>query len=425
MSGEDSVLIKQTGPIDAVVEVPGSKSQTARAMVTAGLASGESVLRGAATGDDSRFMGDGLRALGATVEVSGTTYKIIGTGGTLREPTEPLFLGNAGTAMRFLTAVACLGHGRYVLDGSPRMRERPIQYLLDALTSLGATVRSVNNTGCPPVEIESRGLKGGVVTMRGDKSSQYFSAILLAAPYAETDIELRVEGDLVSKPYVDMTLDVMREFGVEVQNNEYKSFKVRAGQRYKSREYNMEGDWSAAAYFLAAAAVTGGKVRVKNVSLDSRQGDKDFVFTLERTGCVWRSSPDGVQLTRPARLRAIEVDMNSMPDVAQTLAVVALFAEGTTTIRNVSNLRLKECDRISATATELRKLGATVDEFPDGLRITPGKLHGAEIETYDDHRMAMSFALAGLRIPGVIIKNPDCVTKTFPGFFRTLEMLYR
>jgi 3-phosphoshikimate 1-carboxyvinyltransferase len=392
-------------------------------MVAAGLASGESVLRDAAVCDDTGFMADGLRVLGAEVECSGTAFRINGTGGLLRETGETLFLGNAGTAMRFLTAVACLGHGRYVLDGSPRMRERPIQYLLDALSSLGATARSANNDGCPPVEIEAGGMEGGVVSMRGDKSSQYFTAILLAAPCASGDTELRVEGDLVSKPYLDMTLDVMRDFGVSVERTGYESFTVAAGQMYESREHMIEGDWSAASYFLAAAAITGGKVRVENVSLESRQGDKGFVQVLERMGCRSQAGPDGVQIESPGGLKGIDIDLNAMPDVAQTLAVTALFAEGETTIRNVANLRLKECDRITATATELKKLGATVEEFPDGLRIRPGELHGAEIDTYDDHRMAMSFALAGLRVPDVVIKNPDCVTKTFPDYFKTLESI--
>jgi 3-phosphoshikimate 1-carboxyvinyltransferase len=392
-------------------------------MVAAGLASGESVLRDAAICDDTGFMADGLRALGAEVERSGTAFRINGTGVSLRGTGEALFLGNAGTAMRFLTAAACLGHGRYVLDGSPRMRERPIQYLLDALSSLGATARSANNNGCPPVEIEADGLEGGVVDMRGDKSSQYFTAVLLAAPYTVAGVELRVDGDLVSKPYVDMTIDVMRDLGVTVGRNGYESFTVRAGQMYESREHMIEGDWSAASYFLAAAAITGGSVRVENVSLDSRQGDKGFVQVLERMGCRSQAGPDGVQIESPGGLKGIDIDLNAMPDVAQTLAVTALFAEGETTIRNVANLRLKECDRISATATELEKLGATVEQFPDGLRIRPGELHGAEIDTYDDHRMAMSFALAGLRVPDVVIKNPDCVTKTFPDYFETLESI--
>jgi 3-phosphoshikimate 1-carboxyvinyltransferase len=419
----DSVTIGQTGPLDAVVRVPGSKSLTARAMVAAALASGASVLRDAAICDDTVFMADGLRALGVEVELSGNAFRISGTGGSLGETGDTLFLGNAGTAMRFLTAVACLGRGLYVLDGSPRMRERPIQYLLDALSSLGATARSVEGNGCPPVQIEAEGIQGGVVAMRGDKSSQYFTAILLAAPYASHDVKLRVEGDLVSKPYVDMTTDVMRDFGVSVERDGYESFTVSAGQIYDSRDYIIEGDWSAASYFLAAAAITGGKVRVENVSPESRQGDKGFVQVLERMGCRSKVDPKGVEIQSSGKLGGIDVDLNAMPDVAQTLAVTALFTEGETTIRSVANLRLKECDRISATATELEKLGATVEEFPDGLRILPGELHGAEIDTYDDHRMAMSFALAGLRVPDVVIKNPDCVTKTFPDFFKTLESI--
>jgi 3-phosphoshikimate 1-carboxyvinyltransferase len=405
------------------VRVPGSKSQTARALVTAGLADGKSLLRDAAICDDARYMSDGLRALGATVEAGGGGFSVTGTGGVLQEPTEALFLGNAGTAMRFLTAAACLGRGRCVLDGNARMRERPIQHLLDALSSLGATARSVNDNGCPPVEIVGEGLKGGAVSMRGGMSSQYFTAILLAAPYAGNDVELRVEGDLASKPYVDMTIDVMRDFGVTVERNGYQSFSVPAGQRYASGEYAIEGDWSAASYFLAAAAITGGRVRVENVSLESRQGDKGFVRALEKMGCESKCGPEEVEMLGPDVLNGIDIDLNSMPDVAQTLAVAALFADGETTIRNVANLRVKECDRIAATATELRKLGAAVEEFPDGLSIRPGELRGAEIDTYDDHRMAMSFALAGLRIPGVIIKDPDCVSKTFPDYFKTLESL--
>jgi 3-phosphoshikimate 1-carboxyvinyltransferase len=419
-----SKQIQQTGPLDAAVRVPGSKSLTARAMVAAGLAAGQSLLRDAAICDDTRYMADGLRALGAMIEPTDTGLRIIGTGGWLREPLELLRLGNAGTAMRFLTAMACLGHGRYVLDGSPRMRERPIQYLLDALNRLGAQARSIKKNGCPPVEIHARGLDGGAVSMPGDISSQYFTAILLAAPYASADVGLRVQGDLVSKPYVDMTLDVMREFGVTVGRNGYESFTVAAGQKYKNRKYTVEGDWSAASYFLAAAAITGGKVRVENVALESRQGDRGFVGILEQMGCRSKAGPEGVQVESSGTLKGIDVDLNAMPDVVQTLAVTALFAEGPTTIKNVANLRLKECDRINATATELKKLGATVEQFPEGLRIRPGTYHGAAIDTYDDHRMAMSFALAGLRIPNVTINDPECVAKTFPDFFKTLESLY-
>jgi 3-phosphoshikimate 1-carboxyvinyltransferase len=334
-----------------------------------------------------------------------------------------IFVGNSGTNMRFLTAILSLGRGRYRLDGVARMRERPIGNLLDALNALGVQAHAEHQNGCPPVIINANGLPGGNVQIKGDVSSQFLSGLLMAAPLAQKRCIIEVNGPLVSQPYVSMTVAMMRQFGVEVETPTPVRFEVKPGQEYQcDGEYLIEPDASAASYFWGAAAVTSGVVGVTSLTAQSLQGDVRFVDALERMGCRVERETTSI-VVHGAPMHGIDVDMNDISDTVMTLAAVACFAEGPTTIRNVAHIRHKETDRLAALATELRRLGAGVDEFADGLTITPKPLHGAEVETYNDHRMAMSLALIGLRVPGVVIKDPGCVAKTYPGFFRDLEAL--
>jgi 3-phosphoshikimate 1-carboxyvinyltransferase len=419
-------------PMRARVEVPGSKSITNRALVCAALATGESTLTRVLKSDDTHVMMEGLRALGFEITELAQQptpierFKVIGTGGKIPAIEADLFCGNSGTTMRFLTALATLGHGAYRLDGIERMRQRPIGDLLDALAQLGVSAVSEGGNGYPPVVVHANGLPGGTATIRGDISSQFLSGLLMAAPFAQSPVEIHIEGPLVSQPYVRMTLAVMRAFGVEVEaSDRLDSFRIAAPEQYLSCDnFDIEPDASAASYFWAAAAVTGGDVTIDGLSAHSLQGDVTFVDCLKQMGCEVKR--DAKSITVIGRtLRGIDVDMNAISDTVQTLAVVALFAEGETTIRKVAHIRHKETDRIAALAAELRKLGAEVDERDDGLTIRPAKLRAANIDTYNDHRMAMSFAIAGLRIAGVRINNPDCVEKTYPNFFEDLERAAR
>jgi 3-phosphoshikimate 1-carboxyvinyltransferase len=341
-----------------------------------------------------------------------------------------LFVANSGTTMRFLTAVVSLGCGRYRLDGIPRMRERPIGDLLSALRQLGGRVYSEQRDGYPPVIVEACGLEGGQVHIRGGISSQFLSGLLMAAPLARSEVEIEVEGPLVSWPYVKMTIQMMQCFGATVEVESRQRFRVPGRQTYRGpKDFRVEPDASAATYFFGAAAITKGKVTVPGLTTDSLQGDVRFTSILQDMGCQIVCEEAGIcprqqDLTvRGGFLRGIDVDMNDISDTVMTLSAVACFAEGPTTIRNVAHIRHKETDRLAALATELRRVGAEVEEFADGLKITPRPLHGAEIETYNDHRMAMSMALIGLKVPGIVIKNPGCVAKTYPRFFQDLEML--
>lgn len=412
------------GTIDAIVKVPGSKSYTNRALITAALADGDSTITNALFSDDTGYMSSSLNVLGIPIEEQqrSNTFIVHGKGGTIPARQANLFIGNAGTAMRFLTAMLTLGNGVYEIDGVARMRQRPIQDLLDGLRQLGADVMSKNNDGCPPVIIRGKGLSGGLAVVKGDLSSQYFSALLMTAPYAKKDVVIEVKGNLVSKRYVDMTVALMRQFGVSVENNDYKMFFVKSGQFYKAINYEVEGDASAASYFFAAAAITGGKVRVVGIGSDSLQGDVHFVDVLKSMGCRVKMGGNWIEVQGNA-LYGVDVDMGDMPDVVQTLAAVAVFAHGKTRVRNVKNMRIKETDRIAAVVNELRRMGISAVEYEDGFEIEPSSPRPAEIETYDDHRMAMSFALVGLRSKGISIKNPECVSKTFPDYFQRLETL--
>jgi 3-phosphoshikimate 1-carboxyvinyltransferase len=410
-------------PLDAMIRPPGSKSLTNRALIVAALAQGASELRGALDSEDTRVMIDALRLLGIAIEVDSARglIQIDGCAGRLPATSAELFAANSGTTIRFLTALVALGHGAFRLDGAPRMRERPIQDLLDALAQLGGDARSETGNGCPPVLVRAAGLRGGRAKLKGDISSQFLSGILMAAPYAATPVELDIDGPLVSRPYIRMTLAVMQSFGVAIAEDDLTRFLVTPGM-YQGRVFEIEPDASAASYFFAAAAIAGGRVTVLGLAQDSLQGDVGFCDCLARMGCEVEHSTDRITVVRGS-LHGIDVDMNAISDTVQSLAAVALFADGPTTIRNVAHIRHKETDRIGNLATELRKLGAEVGESPDGLRIVPQPLHGAEIATYRDHRMAMSLALIGLRIPQVVIQDPRCTEKTYPEFFRDLAAL--
>ncbi|HOA51953.1 MAG TPA: 3-phosphoshikimate 1-carboxyvinyltransferase [Thermogutta sp.] len=422
----DFVEIPLSGPVNATVQPPGSKSITNRALICAALADGPSLLQGALDSEDTQVMVRALQSLGVAVrhDTKQREIAVEGTRGVIPARQADLFLANSGTSLRFLTAICTLGEGQFRLDGTPRMRERPIQDLVDALNRLGANVRTELPTGCPPVIVEAHGLPGGETEICGEISSQFFSGLLMAAPYSRCDVTLLVRGDLVSKPYVEMTLAVMKAFGVTGENEAFQRLSVRSGQMYRGRTYAIEPDASAATYFFAAAAVTQGRITVTGLGENSLQGDVRFVDCLAAMGCEVTMGDD--QITVEGRpLRGISVDMNAISDTVPTLAVVALFAEGPTLIRGVKHIRHKETDRIHALALELRRLGAQVEEFEDGLRIIPASYHPAEIHTYQDHRMAMSFAIAGLRIPGIKILDPGCTAKTYPEFFEDLRAIIR
>lgn len=417
-----------SGSFEAVVEAPGSKSITNRALIVAALAEGESELRGALASDDTLYMAESLRRLGLEVEHDPATsaFRIVGGGGTFTAESADLFVGNSGTSMRFLVAALPLGRGTYRIDGIERMRKRPLSPLLDALNELGADVTSELGTGGPPVSVRANGLRGGTIRMTGDQTSQYFSALLMAAPYAELGITIEVIGDLVSKPYMPMTTRVMADFGVAAELDEvsWATMRVAPGQRYTGRDYRIEPDASGASYFFAAAAVTGSKVTIRGLGTASTQGDLQFVRALEQMGAHVEMSDHETTVIGPpgGELEGVTIDMNAISDTAQTLAAIAPFAIGPTTITGVGHARLKETDRVEALANELRKMGQTVEEFPDGLTIVPRPVTAAEIETYDDHRMAMSFGVAALRAPQISILDPGCTAKTFPDFFERLSV---
>jgi 3-phosphoshikimate 1-carboxyvinyltransferase len=412
-----------TSQIAETHAVPGSKSYTNRALTIAALARGPSTLYGALESDDTHVAREVLKHLGVTVEQHGSTFVVHGHQGEFIDPRQPLFLGNSGTATRFFTAMLTLAGFPCTITGNARMQERPIADLLEALNQLGAEVTSVWCNGCPPVRIGAHRLRGGTAMISGAISSQFLSALLMVSPYAEQDVTLVVRDTLVSVPYVDLTLDIMARFGVEVANDGYRRFIIRGQQCYTGQAYTVEGDASSATYFWGLAALLGRSMCVTNVPPTSAQGDVRFLDVLERMGCTV-SRGERLQVRGPTQLRPLgNIDLNALPDAAMTVAVLAAFCQGETRIMNVANLRVKETDRLRALATELRKLGAQVTEFPDGLQINghPETLHGAEITTYDDHRMAMCFGMAGARLPGIRIQEPGCVTKTYPGFWEDLQ----
>jgi 3-phosphoshikimate 1-carboxyvinyltransferase len=401
---------------------------TNRALIVAALAEGASTLTGALDSEDTRVMVDSLQRLGIGVahDPEAATIAVAGCDGRIPASQAELFVANSGTSLRFLTALVAAGTGTFHLDGTPRMQQRPAADLLQALNALGADARSDRQTGCPPITVVASGLDGGFTPVKGDVSSQFLSGLLMVLPYAREMTTIEVEGTLVSQPYVAMTLAVMDAFGVRAGNRKFRRLDVRPA-RYRGRTYAIEPDASAASYFFAAAAITGGTVTVEGLGTSSLQGDVAFVDILEHMGCTVVRDRDATTVTGGTNpLRGVDVDMNAISDTVMTQAVVALFAQGMTRIRNVGHIRHKETDRIAALAAELRKLGAVVEERDDGLVIFPpesGTLAPARIATYDDHRMAMAFALAGLKAEGVTILDPGCVAKTYPGFWDDLARL--
>ena len=430
---EETLTLKPIKKIDGTVRLPGSKSLSNRILLLAALAEGTTRVENLLDSDDIRYMVDALKVLGLsfTEDRANNILEITGCGGkfekTGKEVTE-LFLGNAGTAMRPLTAaVAAAGQGTFVLDGVQRMRERPIQDLVDGLVQLGVDAECTMGTGCPPVRINCKGLPGGKIELGGNVSSQYLTAILMSAPLSTGTVEIQVVTELISKPYVEMTIKLMERFGVKVDAAEdLQSFKIQGGQTYKSPgSIFVEGDASSASYFLAGATITGGTVTVEGCGLDSIQGDTKFAYTMEQMGATLEWTANSVMCIGPkdGKLKAIDVNMNAMPDAAMTLAVAALFADGTTTIRDVASWRVKETERMIAICTETRKLGAEVVEGSDYCVITPPKggfNKGVAIDTYDDHRMAMAFALAACGNEDIIINDPKVTKKTFPNYFDVL-----
>ncbi len=422
-TSNDVTLRPVARPVDQAVSLPGSKSLTNRALVVAALADGVSHVDGLLLADDTRYMIDALGSLGVGIQLdeAARRAKIRGCAGHWPNGEADIFCGNAGTVLRFLTAACCTGCGAYKLDGVARMRERPIASLVDALRDLGAAIGYAEREGYCPVTIRSRGrLRGGRVRFSRPPSSQFISALLIAAPLAMGDVMIEIAGELPSKPYVAMTLGVMQAFGAAVVEDGMQKFVVPAPQRYSAADYQVEPDASAASYFFAAAAITGGRVTVEDLGSASCQGDMVFVDVLERMGCAIDRGANETTVRGPAdgRLKGIDVDLNDAPDVAQTLAVLAAFAKGPTRIRNVSNLRLKETDRLFAISTELDRMGVPTEVYEDGLSILPsGPPTPSAVDTYGDHRMAMSFSVAGLRLDGMVIRDADCVSKTFPGFF--------
>lgn len=407
--------------------MPGSKSITNRALLLAALADGGSLLEGALASDDTEIFSRGLAQLGITVSHDAVreSFAVTGTGGRIPAHEAELFVGNAGTAARFLTTYVALARGTYRFDGVPAMRVRPIGDLLDVLRAQGARVDCTCEENRFPFELHANGLPGGAITIDAHASSQQLSALLLVAPYARDGMTLAVTGDLVSEPYVEMTCKMMAQWGVKVDRRTSRDYVIASGGRYAARRYTIEPDASSASYFFAAAAASGGRVSVANLTLRSLQGDVEFVRVLERMGAAVEERDGALIVTGPKQLHGIDVNMNAISDTAPTLAAIAAFASSPVRIRGVEHMRWKETDRIAAMTTELRKMGAHVEEATDGLTIVPGPLRHARVATYDDHRMAMSLAIAGLLGDGVEIENPICTSKTFATFWDVLADLER
>ncbi|EPF3216080.1 3-phosphoshikimate 1-carboxyvinyltransferase [Enterobacter hormaechei] len=422
----ESLTLQPIARVDGTINLPGSKSVSNRALLLAALANGTTVLSNLLDSDDVRHMLNALKALGVQYALSDdrTRCEVTGNGGALHSAEAlELFLGNAGTAMRPLAAALCLGSNDIVLTGEPRMKERPIGHLVDALRQGGAQIDYLEQENYPPLRL-CGGFTGGNVEVDGSVSSQFLTALLMTAPLAPNDTVISIKGDLVSKPYIDITLHLMKTFGVEVENQSYQRFVVRGAQQYQSPgNYLVEGDASSASYFLAAGAIKGGTVKVTGIGRNSVQGDIRFADVLEKMGAVVTWGDDFISCTH-GELNAIDMDMNHIPDAAMTIATAALFAKGTTTLRNIYNWRVKETDRLFAMATELRKVGAVVEEGEDYIRVTPpAKLQFAEIGTYNDHRMAMCFSLVALSDTPVTILDPKCTAKTFPDYFEQLARI--
>jgi len=414
----------QSRPIqNTTVTVPGSKSYTHRALIVSALSEGLCEIQNGLDSEDTRLTRDALRQMGICIDQGTASWQVLGAKGRLQPCSSPIFLGNSGTSMRLLAAVSALGNGKYILTGTPRMQERPIQDLLEGLGQIGIKTLSLGRPGCPPIEIEAGVISGGSVSLNCGTSSQYLSALLLISPFTQNGMDIAVTEGPVSKPYIDMTLDIMNQAGVRVVRDGYRRFQVAGNQRYRAGKFCVEPDISQAGYFWAAAAVTGKTVTVSGISHHSRQGDIRLLDVLTDMGCTTRAEPDGISVTGGA-LRAVEVDMGAMPDMVPTLAVVAALAKGKTIITNVGHLKAKESDRLGSVVAELTKLGIAAGCSDTALWVQGGKPHAARIDPHDDHRLAMSFAVAGLMVPGIRIENESCVEKSFPEFWKVFESLY-
>jgi 3-phosphoshikimate 1-carboxyvinyltransferase len=426
VSAVETLRLEPIRHVAGSVRLPGSKSVSNRVLLLAALARGETRVGGLLDADDTKVMLEALQRLGVACRRENGVLRVAGVGGAFPVRVAELWLGNAGTAFRPLTAVLALSGGEYRLSGVARMHERPIRDLVDALRKMGARIDYLGSEGYPPLAVHPGQLRfGAPVRVRGDISSQFVSALLMALPLAGEAVTVEVEDELISKPYVEITINLMRRFGVEVTRDDWRRFHVARSRYASPGSIMVEGDASSASYFLAAAAIAGGPVRVEGVGRDSIQGDVRFVEVLELMGARVRTGPDWIEVSSDHGLKPIDMDLNHIPDAAMTAAVMALFADGPSRLRNIASWRVKETDRLAAMATELRKLGAEVEEGADYLRIVPPKrlVPDVAIDTYDDHRIAMSFALAALGGVPVRINNPGCVAKTFPDYFSVLARI--
>ena len=416
--------IKPIKDLNATVEIPGSKSYTQRALIIGALAKGKSFLRNALLCEDTEYLIEALKSLGSEILIEDGGMIVMGTNGNIGNPRGDVYLGNNGTAMRFLASLVSLGEGVFTITGDQRLCERPIKPLLDALKILGVDARSRNEGGYPPVVVRANGLRGGRVTLTDIDSSQYVSSLLICAPFAESDTVIELLGRIPSLPYIGMTIEVMEAFGVEVNRATPNRYSVKSAQRYEGKRYRIEGDVSSASYFFLAAALVRGRVRVQDINPQTLQGDIKLLAIMERFGCTVTRGGHWVEVVG-GDLPPGEyiIDLGDMPDMVPTLSVLGAIRPGRTVIEKVSHLRTKESNRLKALVTELRKTGVKAEERDDGLVIEGDRPHGAEIETYNDHRIAMSFAILGLRIPGMKIKGQDCVNKSFPGFWEEMKKL--
>jgi len=406
------------------VIVPGSKSYTHRVLIAAALSDGMCIVRNALISEDTQFTMEALKQMGIRIDAHDSDILVYGKSGHMESCGRPIYLGNSGTSMRLLTAVAALGQGTYTLTGTKRMGKRPIQDLLNALQQIGVNARSLNDNGCPPVEVKGEKFRGGKVDINCQKSSQFLSALLLIAPYTKKGLEIRVSQGPVSRPYVNLTIELMKTFGISLKREDYSKFSVPGAQVCRAGEYTVEADCSQAGYFWGAAAITGAEIKVVGINSNSPQGDVRFVDLLQTMGCQVCKEKDGIRVLG-GPLCAIEADLCDMPDLVPTLAVVAAFARGKTVIRNVAHLKAKESDRLTAVVAGLTKMGIKAHCTENALIVNGGSPHGSIIDTYNDHRIAMSFAIAGLNVPGIFIRGESCVEKSFPTFWQVFEGLYR
>ncbi|MFI0469202.1 3-phosphoshikimate 1-carboxyvinyltransferase [Saccharopolyspora sp. 5N102] len=421
----DEVAITPVDTVDSTIEVLGSKSYTNRFLAIAGLCSEPTTLHNALLSQDTVLLAKALRAFGhvdVVIDDAANTVAITPNDGEMRAPNEEIHMGNAGTPIRLLITMAGLARGTTILTGNDRMQERPMGHLLEALTPLGVPAMALRGNGSPPIKIEGQSFDGGTTGIHGTVSSQFTTSLLISAPYARHDVDITLLDDLISKPYVDMTVAAMQRTGITVDRRGYEYFSVKAGQRYQGGDITVEPDASGMSYFLAAAAITGGRMHIPGINDESAQGDVGLVGALVKMGCRAELTADSITL-EGGTLTGIDIDMSNMPDVVPTLAIVAAYAQGRTHITGIGNLRFKECDRIDAVSTELSKMGVRVDTTVDTMTIHGGDPKGAVIDTYDDHRIAMAFAIAGLRTPGVVIRDPGCVRKSFPTFWHRLDDL--